>query len=41
MIIDEALGLYPPAFDLNGDGTVNISDVEIVVNAALSASCIG
>jgi hypothetical protein len=36
MIVNETLGLHPPSFDLNGDTVVNISDIEIVVTAALS-----
>jgi hypothetical protein len=41
MIVNEALGIYPAEFDLNGDGSINVLDIQIVIVAALSASCIG
>ena len=37
--INEALGVNPPAHDLNQDGVVNIVDVQIVINAALGRGC--
>ena len=40
MLINEALGLYPAAFDRNGDGSVNVGDVLIVVNAVIRGACI-
>jgi len=40
MLIDEALGLYPAAFDLNGDGSVNVADIQTVVGAATSGTCV-
>jgi hypothetical protein len=39
--IDEALGAMQPTNDLNGDGTVNVVDVQIVMNAALNLGCYG
>jgi hypothetical protein len=38
-IINEALGVTTPANDLNGDGTVNVVDLQIVTNAVLGQSC--
>jgi hypothetical protein len=38
-IINEALGVSAPANDLNGDGTVNVVDLQIVTNAVLGQSC--
>jgi thermitase len=38
-IINEALGVSAPANDLNGDGTVNVVDLQIVSNAVLGQSC--
>jgi large repetitive protein len=38
-LINEALGKAPAANDLNGDGTVNIIDVQIVINAVLMLGC--
>ena len=40
-MVDEALGIMPPAHDLSGQGRVNIGDVQIVVNASLGLGCIG
>jgi uncharacterized repeat protein (TIGR01451 family) len=40
LMINQALGLAPPADDLNGDGVINILDVQIVVNAALGKGCL-
>jgi hypothetical protein len=37
--IDEALGVAPPLNDLNGDGVINVVDLEVVVNAVLSLGC--
>ena len=39
--INEALGTSPPAHDLNHDGALTIADVQIVLDAALSAVCLG
>ena len=38
-VINGALGLTSPVDDLNGDGVVNIVDVQIVMEAALGSSC--
>jgi hypothetical protein len=38
-IINEALGIASPANDLNGDGVVNVVDLEIVTNAVLGGAC--
>jgi uncharacterized repeat protein (TIGR01451 family) len=38
-IVNEALGLAPPANDLNGDTIVNVLDVQIVVNAVMGMGC--
>jgi hypothetical protein len=40
-LINEALGTGPATNDLNGDGVVNVVDVQIVANAALGMSCTG
>jgi hypothetical protein len=40
MMVNEALGIYPPAFDLNGDGSVNIVDIQAVVRDAVRDACI-
>ena len=37
--IDEALGVNPAVDDLNGDGIVNLVDVQIVANAVLGLGC--
>ena len=37
--INEALGVTLAANDLNGDGQVNVVDVQIVINAALGLGC--
>jgi len=37
--INEALGVIPAVNDLNGDGVVNVIDVQIVRNAALNLGC--
>jgi hypothetical protein len=37
--INEALGTFAPANDLNNDGVVNVVDVEIVINAVLNLGC--
>jgi hypothetical protein len=39
-IINQALGASAAVSDLNHDGTVNVTDVEIVVNAALGLGCL-
>jgi probable HAF family extracellular repeat protein len=38
-IVNEALGLDLPVNDLNGDGWVNVVDVQIDLNAALNLGC--
>jgi hypothetical protein len=38
-MISEALGIIREPDDLNGDGVVNVSDVQIVMNAALGLGC--
>ena len=35
LIINEALGVFVAVHDLNGDGAVNVADVQKVINAAL------
>jgi len=37
--ISEALGAASPANDLNGDGVVNVVDVQIVLNGVLNLGC--
>jgi hypothetical protein len=38
-MINEALGVVSAVHDLNGDGTVNVVDLEIVVSAAVGVGC--
>jgi hypothetical protein len=38
-IINQAIGTSPPLNDLNQDGVVNVTDVQIVMNAALGKAC--
>ncbi len=38
--INEALGAASPANELNGDATVNLVDVQIVINAVLGKGCL-
>jgi thermitase len=38
-MIDEALGLAQAANDLNGDGVVNVLDVQIVIDAVMNLGC--
>jgi hypothetical protein len=38
-MINEALGVAPAFNDLNGDGVVNASDIQIAANAALGLGC--
>ena len=38
-LINQALGALPAANDLNGDGAVNVVDVQIVINAVLGLGC--
>jgi hypothetical protein len=40
-MINEALGAVFPGNDLNGDGRVNVVDVQIVIGAALGLGCSG
>jgi hypothetical protein len=37
--IEEALGIAPASNDLNGDGAVDLVDVQLVANAALGRGC--
>jgi hypothetical protein len=39
-VINEALGLRPPADDLNLDGVVDIADVESLIATALGLGCL-
>jgi hypothetical protein len=38
-MIDEALGVMPPANDLNNDKVVNVVDIQIGMNSALGNGC--
>ena len=38
-MINEILGENAPANDLNGDGVVNVVDLQIVINAAIQLGC--
>jgi hypothetical protein len=38
-LVNQALGANSAANDLNGDGAVNVVDVQIEVNAALGSGC--
>jgi hypothetical protein len=39
-MINQALGVSPPANDVNGDGFVNVADIQTVINAALGLGCL-
>jgi hypothetical protein len=39
-LINEMLGKSPPANDINGDGVVNVIDVQIVIDAVLTSVCL-
>jgi hypothetical protein len=39
LMLKQSLGISAPNNDLNGNGTVNVVDIETVVNAALQSSC--
>jgi len=39
-MIHQALGLAVPAYDMNEDGVVNVTDIQRVLNAALGGACI-
>jgi hypothetical protein len=39
-IVNQALGVSPPANDVTGDGAVNILDIEVEVNAVLGLGCV-
>jgi hypothetical protein len=39
-MINQALGIALPLYDMNYDGAVNIVDVQIVIGAALTGSCV-
>jgi hypothetical protein len=38
-VINEALGVALAVHDLNGDGVINVVDVQKVITAALTLSC--
>jgi len=38
-MLNEVLGVFPPEHDLNGDGTVNVADMQVVARAAMGMSC--
>jgi hypothetical protein len=38
-ILSQVLNTATPANDLNGDGVVNVLDVQIVINAVLGQGC--
>ena len=38
-VVNQALGIDPPAYDLNSDGVVNVADIQVVINAALGLGC--
>ena len=39
-VVSEALGVMNPVNDLNGGGVVNVSDIQIVINAAMGMGCV-
>jgi hypothetical protein len=39
MVLNEALGTAAAVNDWNGDGVVNVIDVQIGINAALGLGC--
>ena len=39
VMINQALGVSPPANDLKGNGAVNVADAQIAVNAAMGLGC--
>jgi len=39
-IMNEVLGVVSPVHDLNGDGAVNVVDIQLVVNAAVGFGCL-
>ena len=39
LMINEVLGVAPPANDLNADGVINVVDLQIVTNAAVGLAC--
>jgi hypothetical protein len=40
-ILRQILGLAPATWEINGDGVVNILDLQIIVNAVLDLGCDG
>jgi hypothetical protein len=38
-ILQEALGIVQPAHDFNSDGAIDITDVQVVANAAIGLGC--
>ena len=39
-LINEALGVVPPVWDLNSDGSINVGDVQVVISAATGHTCV-
>ncbi len=39
VMINQALGVAPPANDLKGNGFINVADVQIAMNAAIGLGC--
>jgi hypothetical protein len=39
LVINQALGVTPAVDDLNGDGVVNVPDVQIEIDAVMSLGC--
>ena len=40
-IVNQALGIAPPAADMNQDGVVNVIDVQLAIAMAMNAACVG
>jgi hypothetical protein len=38
-IVNQALGIAPPTNDLNGDGVVNVIDVQLAIATAMNGAC--
>jgi hypothetical protein len=41
LVVNQALGAAQSVSDLNGDGVLNVADVQIEISAALGLSCSG
>jgi hypothetical protein len=39
-MIQEALGVVAAVHDMNGDGVVNVADIQAVASAAMGRSCL-